>query len=465
MSVIGMLIKNLIETNYKALPADVIEVTKKQILDTLAATIGGSTCSISGEMNGLVDLVKEWGGKEESTIIAFGGRVPAPNAAFVNGILCVRLDFDDTQVTLVHRHTSRAIVPTAFAMAERQGHINGKEFITAVALGCDLACRMKEAVGRDADSPFGTTPNFFGATATAGKILGLNDEKLKYALGLAFHQISGAIGSGGIIGLGASLKGVSNGFAVKAGIVSALLAERGFTADSDFLEPKNKNNFYDVFYNGFYWPWLLTLDLGRVFMGSKTSLKEFPCCHGQHISIEATLGLLREHSIKSDDIVDVILRISPFDYSRLVDPVERKQNPQNIIEAQFSLCWGVASAIIYGEVGIKNFTEEALRDTRIREMAHKVFSEPEMGLAKGIGFTPAIVEIRTKDGRVYSKQVDHPFGSPENPMSFADVAAKFRHCCDYSIKPISKENQDKVIQMVERLEEVSDVSQIVRLIA
>ena len=131
--------ESLAETVISA--ADAVEATKKQILDMLGVMVAGSTCSISGEINGLVDLVKEWGGKEESTILAFGGRVPAPNAAFVNGILCVRRDFDDTNLTYSGGHTSRSIAPTALAMAERLGNINGKEFITAEALGHDLECR------------------------------------------------------------------------------------------------------------------------------------------------------------------------------------------------------------------------------------------------------------------------------------------------------------------------------------
>jgi 2-methylcitrate dehydratase PrpD len=462
MGVLDMLVKNLVETNYEALPSDVVEATRKQVLDTLGVTVAGSTCSISGEMNKLVELVKEWGGKEESTILAFGGQVPAHNAALVNGTLCVRLDFDDTRVTSVHEHPTRAIVPTAFAMAERQGNINGKEFITAVALGHDLECRMKEAAGHDR-GPFGMTTNFFGATATAGKILGLNEEKFRYALGLAFHQISGASSGGGSGALG-SLKGLNNGFAAQTGIVSALLAERGFIVNWEFLEAKNKNNFYEVFFGGFYWPWLLTLDLGKVFAGLNTSQKEFPCCHGQHMALEATLGLIKEHDVKPDDVAEVTVRLSPNDYSLLGEPVEKKQNPKNIIESQFSICWGMASAIVYGEVGIRNFTEEALRDTRVQEMARRVFPKPEIELARGLGFTPAIVEIITKDGMVYSKQVDYPFGSPLNPMSLADVEVKFKYCCQYSVKPIPDENQDKVIQMVNELEKVSDVSQIVRLL-
>lgn len=290
MSVLDMITRNLVDINYEALPADVVKETKKQILDMLGVMIVGSTCSISGELNGLVDLVKEWGGKEESTIIAFGGRVPAFNAAFVNGTLCVRRDFDDTQVTdLVFMHPSRSIVPTAFAMAERQGDINGKEFISAAALGHDLECRILAAVGRRASGSIYQSTSFFGATATAGKILGLNEEKLRYALGLAYHQVCGASGGGGGAGVD-SIKGISNGFACKAGIVSTLLAERGFTIEWDFLEAKNRKNFYEMFFDGAYWPKILTAELGKVFMGLDTAQKDYPCCHGMPVALSATLS-------------------------------------------------------------------------------------------------------------------------------------------------------------------------------
>jgi 2-methylcitrate dehydratase PrpD len=461
MSALDMVIKHLSGTNYNALTPDVIEATKKQILDMSGVIVSGSTCGISGEINDLVDMVKDWGGKEESTIIAFGGRVPALNAAFVNGILCARRDFDDTKLGFAGGHVSRAIVPTAFAMAERQGKISGREFITAVALGHDLGCRIQLA-GRGRDSWYMAT-NFFGAAATAGKILGLRDEKMRYALALAFHQICGAQGGGGSAGLG-SLKGMSNGFTCKAGVLSALLAQSGFMVDWDILEAKNKSNFYEVFYGGAYSPVLLTLDLGKLFLGTSTSQKEFPCCHMQHTSLKASLGLLKEYDIKADDIVDVVISLPEHNYSLLTAPVEKKQNPQNFTEAQYSLCWGVASAIVYGSVGIRNFTEEALRDTKVREMARKVFGKPEMELSKQPMSSPAIVEIRIKNGKVFSKRVDYPFGSPEDPMTFADVATKFRHCCEYSVKSISRANQDKVIQMVEGLEELTDVSQIVRLL-
>lgn len=463
MSILDMVIRNLDETRYESIPSEAIEATKKQILDMLGVMVAGSTCSISGEIEGMVDMIKEWGGREESTIIVFGGKVPAHNAAFVNGTMCVRRDFDDTNLHDGGMHTSRAIVPTAFAAAEKKGNVSGRDFITAAALGHDLECRIAAAGGGMA--VFYMCTNFFGAAATAGKIFGLKGEKMKYALNLAYHQICGASGGGGSVGLG-NLKGIGNGLTVKAAVVGAQLVMKGFKAEWDILDEKNRNNFFQTFYRGYCEPERLTRELGESFFGSTTSQKEFPCCHGQHTSIQATLDLVKENSIKSEEVDEVIFRVSANDYNLLADPVEDKQNPRNLIQAQFSLCWGVASAIVYGEVGIGNFTEKALNDERVREMARKVFGRQESEFVmKGQGTAPAIIEIKMKDGKVYSKKSSYLFGSPENPMSYRDIAKKFKDCCEYSAVTISAENQEKVIEMVERLEDLDDAGRIIRLLA
>lgn len=465
MDPLDSLVSNIVETDYENLPSDVVEMAKKQILDSLAAIIAGSSASLSGELEGLVELVRDWGGKAESSILAFGGRVPAPEAAFVNGVLCTRRDYDDTFTLLVRNHPSRSIIPVAMAVAERQGTINGKQLINAVVLGLDLECRIKLGVGRDFDSPFGFTHNFLGATATAGKLLGLNKEKLKSALSIAFHQISGAQSGIGTAGSGATLKGINNGLAAKTGVISALLAVKGFSANSDFLDSDKKNNLYGIFYNGLYIPSLVIADLGKSFVNVQTSQKRFPCCHGQAAALEVTLSLIEKYKIHSRDVEKVQLYLCPADFLLLADPIEKKQNPQNFIESQFSLCWGVAGAIVYGEVGLKNFSNDALQDSRVREIARKVYSKQEVRFAGKI-LNPCVVEITTIDHKVYSMKAENPIlGSPENPLSYSYIKNKFGECCKHSIKPIPEKNQKMVMDMVAGLEEIQDVGEIARLLS
>jgi len=409
------------------------------------------------------------GGLKESSMVGFGGKVPATNAALVNGVLCARRDYDDTQLYYAGGHTSRSIIPTALAMAEREGNVNGRDFITAVALAHDLECRIA-ASGRGVTSWY-MIYNFLGAAAAAGKILRLDENKMAECLSLAFHQICGA-SIGGSADLG-PLKGMSNGFACKAGVLSALLSNEGLGKTWDFLDPGRRGNFYDVFFHGVYAPSMVTLDLGKTYMGLTTSAKEYPCCHGQHAAIKAVLGLVKKHDLKAEDVESVTISVNIADYELLAMPEDRKRNPSNLIETQFSLYWSIANAVTYGEVNINNFTKKALQDRRVREMIPKIrclpkieFSRDQMSSAAP-RTTPVTAEIITSDGSVYVSEVapDELLGGSKNAVTFEFIAQKFKECCLFSVKPISEKNQEIVIRMVENLEDTDDVGRIASLIA
>jgi 2-methylcitrate dehydratase PrpD len=469
MSTLDKLVKHVVETKFEELPKPVVEATKVQVLDTLSAIVAGTTSSICGELEALLNFVISMEGREESSIIGFGGKVPAPNAAFVNGVLCERRDYDDTQLWYAGGHPSRSIIPTAFAMAERQGNVSGEVFLTAVALAHDLECRIA-AGGRGITSGY-MVSNFFGAAAAAGRIFGLDERKMRQCLAIAFHQICGAR-IGGTADLG-PLKGLGNGFAAKAGILSALLADQGFGANWDFLDPMRRGNFYDVFFQGSYVPSLVTLDLGKTFMGLTTSQKEYPCCHGQHTAIKAVLSLVGKHNLRANDVNSVTIWVNVADHGLLAMPEDKKRNPSNLIETQFSLYWSVASAIVYGEVGINNFSEKALQDPKVWDIVQKVrclpkieFSRDQMSSAAP-RTSPAIAEVTTKSGQVYSMEVgpDELIGGANNPVTLEFAVRKFKDSCVFSVRPIPDNSQEGVIKMVKNLETVSDVGQIASLLA
>ena len=465
MEILNKLVDHLAKVNYEDLPKNVI----RQTLDTVAAMVAGTTASISDELEQLVELTTSMGGSEEASIVGFGGKVPAASAAFVNGIMCARRDYDDTQLFYGGGHTSRSIIPTALAVAEREGNVGGKEFLTAVALSHDLECRIA-ASGRGATSWY-MVYNFFGAAAVAGKILRLDKEEMAACLTLAFHQICGA-SIGGSADLGA-LKGMGNGFACRAGVMSALLAKKGFGTIWDFLDPARRGNFYDTFFHGVYAPPLITLDLGKTFMGLTTSPKEYPCCHGQHVAIKAALNLLSKYNLKAEEIESATLYVNIADYEVLAMPEDRKRNPSNLIETQFSFYWSIANALTYGELGIRNYTEEALQDRKVREMIAKIrclpkieFSRDQMSSAAP-RTTPVSVEIATKSGRVYTIEAgpDELVGGSQHAVTFEFIARKFNECCQFSARPLLNENQKKVVAAVENMEDLNNVGQIGILIA
>ncbi|MFC1994471.1 MmgE/PrpD family protein, partial [Chloroflexota bacterium] len=172
--------------SYKDLPAEVVDITKKCILDTVGVTLAAS--GTSPEAKVLVELVKEAGGTEESTILGFGGKVPSWHAGYLNGAMSHCLDYDDLYVA-GGGHISAPIVPSAIAMAERCGSVNGKELITAVASGIDMFCRLGLAtVGRKLEWMVMPIFGVFGAAAACGKLLSLDEEQQLNAFGIAFTR-------------------------------------------------------------------------------------------------------------------------------------------------------------------------------------------------------------------------------------------------------------------------------------
>jgi 2-methylcitrate dehydratase PrpD len=455
MSTISEFAKTVAEIDYPSLPSQAVVETKKQILDTLAANMAGS---LSPDVQKFSNLVKDWGGKPESTIIGYGGKVPCANAALVNGFTTVVLDYDgfhDTDFV----STPRATVPTALALAERRGSVNGQEFITAVALGVDIACRLARAALVHRESPFMEVPAYFGATATAGKILNLSEDKIKNALGLCLMQ---GVGIGNGISEALNVKGYNGGVMARAGVMAALMAEMGFSGLSDTIENKHFG-FYSVCHSNLYRPFLLTADLGETFEVVTNCQKPYPNCRFNHIPIQAALDLVNEFDIKPDDIEAVTVQVGSASFLNC-EPLAEKRRPRNAIQTQHSIPWTVASAIVHRRVGIEQHTEEAVHNPVTISLAQKITPKVVPDLKGNSYIEPAIVEIMTRDGKRHTKRVDVAHGSPEDPMSFAEIADKFRYCCGFSNTPISREKQEATIHMVEHLEDVDNVGLIAALL-
>jgi 2-methylcitrate dehydratase PrpD len=243
--------------------------------------------------------------------------------------------------------------------------------------------------------------------------------------------------------------------------MAVMMAQKGITGAKNVLE--GRYGLFNVYHRGEYNPEVLTASLGEKYEVVDLSFKPYPCCRNDHPSIDATIALLHEHKIKTEEVESVTIRVSSGAVKALCEPLDIKRNPRTIVDAQFSIPWAVAVALAYGKVGLDAFTEQAIKDRAILSLSNKVTPKLEESLNKR-GVTPAIVEIKTKDGKVYSKRVDNPYGSPENPMSMDAICEKFRDCASHAARPMSKDDVEKIIQLVSRLETVSDVKQVVRLL-
>jgi 2-methylcitrate dehydratase PrpD len=458
MTAINEFIRHFIRTRYEDIPAAAVESAKREVLDSLATALGGSSRPGVAE---LVDMVKEWGGSEQSTVIAYGLKCPAPNAAQVNGTMIHALDYDDGhQVALVH--IGCVAVSTCFAVAERTGRVSGKELITAIALGGDFLARLGLAskpggsalsAGWHPTTLFG----FLGAAAMSGKIMGLDEEKMTNALGLAYHQCGGA-GSG--VADGALAKRMGPGFAASAGIRAALMAERGITGERDPLE--GSTGIYATYMRGDYDASILTRDLGEKFEGVDIGDKPYPCCGLTHACIDAALALLAGHPIAPDNIDSITVYGGDSVYE-LSQPPEVKNAPRTIIDAQFSVPWVVATALVNRKVTVDDFTVEALERHDILDLAKKVTTRLEPSMNRhGVG--PGRVVIKLNDGTEYSEEVEHCLGSVARPMTFEDCVRKFRECAACSVKPLPVGEVDKVINLISSPENLEDAAEIIRML-
>lgn len=446
------LVGNAAKVKYDDLPRDVVEITKKFILDTLATTIAGSSAP---GCESVVEQVKDWGGKEESTILIYGGKVVSENAALANSMMAHALDLDDTHdEAVVHSYVS--VLPVALAMAERNGGVNGKDLVAAVAVGVDLMCRLGLA-SFGHDWVYSSTMAYFGATVTAGKMLGLNENELHHAMGIAYSQCGGnlqCIEDGGLV------KRMQPAFAARAAIISSILAQKGITGTRNIFE--GQFGFFPSYHRGKYAREVAVKELGKVFEGVNSSIKLYPCCRYTHGSIDATLNIVKENDISPDDVVEVVSHVAQDAYNLVGKPFEIRESPQ--VDAQFSIPYTVSVAIAKKNVFIDDFFEEKIKgDTQVLQLANKVRvvvdQEP---IAKGL--TPCVVDIKTKDGKVYSERIEILRGDPRKPVSMEEVAQKFRRCAAFSAKPISKENIEAIIRTVSNLESVADVSSIVSLV-
>jgi 2-methylcitrate dehydratase PrpD len=450
---------NFCDLTFQDLPQEVVAATRNQVLDFFGVALGGSLEAGVGEMR---DMVLEWGGTPQSSILRWGDKLPAPNAAQVNATMAHSLDFDDVHEDAI-MHPGVVAIPTALAMAEYLGGVSGREFITAVALGSDFICRLGLAT-RPGENihQYGwhltTLYGYMTAAAVAGRLLGLDVAGLTNAIGIGYHQSSG---NGQCVKDGALTKRMGPGMAVRGGIASALMAKRGITGARNSLE--GKSGIYQVYHQGRYSREALVGDLGKRFESVNVSIKPYPCCRGVHPFIDAGLALVAKHDIRPEDVERILINCGEGTNYLLATPFEAKARPRTFVDSQFSIVWGVATAIARRRAGLDDFTQEAIESADILDVTAKISVEVDHDLDRGdVGIEPARVTVTMRDGAVFTEQVDLPTGTPSRPLSFADVERKFGDCLAHAGQPISEASARRLVESIARLEELEDVQELIR---
>jgi 2-methylcitrate dehydratase PrpD len=444
-----------LNTRYEALPAEVVSATKSQILDTVAVAL--PALGADG-IKQLYAWSKETGGKPESLILGTRLRVPAEKAARLNASMAAALEFDDTyEPSLLH--ASCVTVPVALAVADFVGRVSGKELIAAVATGTDAACRLSRA-GSPGVSPFivGWDPTpmygFLAATLVAGRLMGLTRDQMVAAVGLAYHQMSGNAQASVD---GTLAKRMGAGFAGYGGVMSARLAKHGVFGSFHVLE--GVKGLFRQYHGGKYSKEALLGGLGSHYVGLDIAPKPYPCCRGGHVAIDGILELVRSNDLKPGDVEQVTIYSPPAEMMLLGAPLEKKQNPKTIVEAQFSNPWMVAAAIQDRDVNLRHFSPEALQRTDLQALAKRIVTVEDRSLVRpdgGPGFVR--LEVRGRDAKIYSKQVKFAKGDPNNPMTPDELKRKVFECTDAA--GMKRSQATRVMQRILALEAETNVSDL-----
>ena len=455
MDVAAELADHVAAMRFEDLSSDLVRTIGTFTLSTLAGALAGT--AVAGSQP-IVDVFAEWACKPESSVLGLPYRMAAPEAALLNAMFAQAADFDDIHDRALVRPYSIA-VPAALAMAERIGAVSGRDYITAIAAAVDVNVRIGLAAPLTTlrwsrPSTLGT----FGAAVVGAKLLALDGARTLDALGIAYSQ---AAGNTQAMMDRALIKRVQPGFAARAGVIAAILAQRGVTGAANVLE--GQNGYFNLYEGGRYDRGRITERLGTYNYAGEVAFKPYPCAAEAHGVIDATLALVRDHAIDAGTVAAIRISVPPL----VFDLGGRPYPPADgsiVGAALASVRYGAATAIVHRAVGLANYTETAVVDPRALTLTERTHVESST-VAGASYFTPATVEIETSDGRTYRKTVSIVHGHADDPLQWPEIVDKFRACATAAVPPVDATRQDRVILLVDTLEQAPDVGEIARLLA
>jgi 2-methylcitrate dehydratase PrpD len=433
-------------TQLADLPPSLLENLKIIVLDTFAAGIIG-TAQPWAQM--VIAMVRELGGAPDASVILQSGRTDISRAALANGALIGAFECEP----LTGSHASGTVLPAALAVCERE-HLDGRAFLTALALGFEVCARIaRTAVGLETTRGFHNpgTQGPFGAAAAVGRLYGFDEAMLTHAMGIAGSSSAGLLE---FAWSGADTKRLHLGRASQLGLESALLARKGFRGPATVLEGRYG------YYNAFSLPPKLDrlLDgLGTSWVIQPPSLKSYPTHVTHQAVVQAIQELKQEHPIDPQAITRVVVRGDPH----IMDERHAVRAPETVMGGQYSLPFTTAVALTRDLADPLVYNDEAVHDPVVRDLSKRIELIPvEAPAHAGAGVYPAEVLLEC-DGRSYNLRTRPHKGSPANPFTWEEICHKFRRC---TASIIRTKQADGIIAAVGHLEQVSDMAEVAQAV-
>ncbi len=407
MEVTRTLARFVVEHDAARIPQNVRHEAARSFLNWLGCAVGA--CRHETVERALAALAP-FSGPAQATVLGRGGRLDAMHAALMNGITSHTFDFDDTHLKTVI-HPSGPVAAAILALAEREP-VSGADFLHAFILGVEIECRIGNAVYPEHYNVgwhITGTAGVFGAAAAAARLLGLNEQQMVWALGIAATQSSGLREM-----FGTMCKPFHPGNAARNGLLAALLAQKDFTSSNQGIEAKR--GFAHVLSTAFK-PDEITRGLGESWEIALNTYKPFACGIVIHPIIDACIQLRNEHGLKAADIEAIEAKVHP-----LVLELTGKKTPQVGLEGKFSVYHSAAAAIIYGAAGEAEYGDDVVVDPAVTALRDRVTALED----KSMHEDQTRVTIRLKKGKTLEKFIEHAIGSLDRPMSDAALEDKFR---------------------------------------
>jgi 2-methylcitrate dehydratase PrpD len=423
------------ELEYDVIPKEAVDRAKRQILDVIGVALAGSTQQV-GKL--AARFVQKPGGTSECTIWGTDMRSSPPQAAFVNGIFSHALDYDDRW--LPGAHPTAVTFPASLAVAESL-RSSGRTLLVAQMVGYEIMGKLQSCTGERGGwhptSVFGT----FGATAAAGKLLNLDPLKLRMAFGIAASEASGLR-----VNIGTMTKPFHAGHGARNGVVAAMLAADGFSANPNVFD----TGFFEAFYRAH--PsndWQLTMFLGNPYhlINPGIGIKMYPSDGYLPLTFESTLELVKQHFISAADVVSITISVArPDNFDR---PVVHSG-----LEAKFSHQYLAALAVLDGKVTIESFADERVLTEDVQELMKKIRIRVDSSLPKNPDLRYHPVAIRLRDGKEVAGAQPLARGHWRYPLERSEWLKKFR---DNAARVLTAAEVEKIIALVDDLENLDNV--------
>lgn len=453
-----------VNLKYEDLPEDVIYEVKRYLYDSIGCAFGAYKTK---DVNIIRDICKNMGGREEATVIAFGDKIPAVNAALVNSLMIRSLDFNDIYWKEDPSHPSD-VIPAALSIAEMVG-ASMNDVIVAIVLAYEFEqrlCLFAKPGIRERKWHHATLTQFV-SPVVAGKVLGLTVDQMVNAIGISgSHNHTIGCPTAGKLTM---MKNTVDPMATQSGVFAALMAQQGYSGTEKVFE--GKEGFMDCF-GGWNakdekldpvkmkgregeseWSWdvdALIGGLGKSWKILECSMKAFPTEALTHTHISATLKTIISHDIKYDEIESVTITTIARACDILFDP--HKYRPESRETADHSLPYCIAAAIVDRKITTQSFSDEKLKDPRIWEVIDRIKGDASIEFEKMFpAKQPSKVVIKTKNGREFSEYLEYPKGDPREPMTMEDLENKFN---GLSSGLLNSKRQKEIKEMIFNCEEM-----------